>query len=175
MAHLAPHLVPRYAMYLSFTGGPTLLRIEDELGSPRAFPLYCAVDPTHYGPEVRVPRWDLGYMGTYSDDRQLALQQLLIEPARRAPDRRFIVVGPEYPDAIDWGADIERRRSPPRVLQPAGVCAQRDPSSDARGFCNAAAASDHEHDQRAAAGLQYVEIVAVTEQRVDQRSRARHR
>jgi spore maturation protein CgeB len=106
--YLSRDLIPRYAMYLSFTGGPTLDRLELELGSPRALPLYCSVDPAVYGPELRPVRWDLGYMGTYCDDRQPALQRLLIEPARREPARRFAVAGPQYPASVEWGPNIER-------------------------------------------------------------------
>jgi spore maturation protein CgeB len=106
--YLTRDLIPRYAMYLSFTGGPTLLKLELELGSPRALPLYCSVDPAVYGPELRPPRWDLAYMGTYSEDRQPALQQLLIQSARREPARRFAVVGPQYPASIEWAPNIER-------------------------------------------------------------------
>jgi spore maturation protein CgeB len=107
-SYVSRALIPRYAMYLSFTGGPTLARIEDELGSPRALPLYCSVDPAIYGPELRPPRWDLGYMGTYSDDRQPALAQLLIDPARREPGLRFAVAGPQYPASIEWTSNIDR-------------------------------------------------------------------
>jgi spore maturation protein CgeB len=106
--YLSKNLIPRYAMYLSFTGGPTLARLELELGSPRALPLYCSVDPAVYGPELRRPRWDLGYMGTYSDDRQPALSRLLIEPARREPGLKFAVAGPQYPASIEWAPNIER-------------------------------------------------------------------
>jgi spore maturation protein CgeB len=108
-AYLAPDLVPRYGMYLSFTGGPTLARIERELGSPRALPLYCSIDPTLYGPERRPLRWDLGYMGTYSADRQPAVERLLIEPARRAPSFYFVVAGPQYPREIAWPDNVQRR------------------------------------------------------------------
>ena len=52
--------------------------------------------------------WDLGYLGTYAEDRQPTLQRLLIEPARRLPDRRFVVAGPQYPASIDWPANVER-------------------------------------------------------------------
>jgi len=107
-AYLTRELIPRYAMYLSFTGGPTLARIAGELGAPRALPLYCSVDPAVYGPELRPPRWDLGYMGTYSEDRQPALQRLFIEPACREPARRFAVAGPQYPASIAWAPNIER-------------------------------------------------------------------
>ncbi len=107
-SYLARDLVPRYGMYLSFTGGPTLGRIERELGARRALALYCAVDPREYRPEPRATRWDLGYMGTYSADRQPAVERLLVEPARREPARRFVVAGPQYPAELAWPANVER-------------------------------------------------------------------
>jgi spore maturation protein CgeB len=33
---------------------------------------------------------------------------LLMEPARNLPERRFIVAGPQYPDDIQWPANIAR-------------------------------------------------------------------
>jgi len=107
--YLAPHLIPRYDLYLSFTGGPTLRRIEKELGSPRAVPLYCSVDPDLYFPDpVDEYDYDLGYLGTYSDDRQPTLDSLFIEPARRRPDLRFAVAGPQYPQSIEWPVNVRR-------------------------------------------------------------------
>jgi spore maturation protein CgeB len=106
--YLAPELVRRYQLYLSFTGGPTLRKIENELGAPRARALYCSVDPDLYAPEALAQRWDLGYMGTYSDDRQPAVQELLVEPARCEPGRKFVVVGPQYPSGMEWPANVER-------------------------------------------------------------------
>jgi spore maturation protein CgeB len=108
-SYLSADLIPGYDLYLSFTGGPTLRRIERELGAPRARALYCSVDPVLYAPEPGPRRWDLGYLGTYSDDRQPAVDRLLLEPARREPDRRFIVAGAQYPDATVWPANVERR------------------------------------------------------------------
>ena len=106
--YLTPALVRRYHLYLSFTGGPTLDRLEREYGSPMARPLYCSVDPELYFPEAAEPRWDLGYMGTYSPDRQPTLDRLLLEPARRHPDGRYVVAGPQYPASIRWPANVER-------------------------------------------------------------------
>ena len=106
--YLTPALVARYGLYLSFTGGPTLRRLERELGSPMARALYCSVDPALYHPEAAELRYDLGYMGTYSDDRQPTLDRLLVEPARRWPAGRFVVAGPLYPDAIAWPPNVER-------------------------------------------------------------------
>lgn len=113
--YLSEGLIPRYDRYLSFTGGPTLDLLEDRYGSPRALPLYCSFDPDLYHPEDRPIRWDLGYMGTYSDDRQPPLDALLLEPARRLPAGRFVVAGPQYPEDIAWPSGVERiAHLPPR-------------------------------------------------------------
>jgi spore maturation protein CgeB len=106
--YLTPEQIARYDLYLSFTGGPTLERIEEVFGSPMARALYCSVDETLYYPESRAVEWDLGYMGTYSDDRQPGLERLLIEPARRWCDGRFAVVGPQYPESIEWPPNVTR-------------------------------------------------------------------
>ena len=106
--YLSPEIIPDYDLYLSFTGGPALDRLEREFGSPAARALYCSVDPAHYRPTGEPKRWDLSYLGTWSSDRQPTLDRLLIEPARRAPGRRFAVAGPQYPDTIDWPANVER-------------------------------------------------------------------
>ena len=101
--------IGRYAVYFSFTGGPTLERLEREFGSPCARALYCAVDPELYRPlpEERV-RWELGYLGTYSADRQPPLEKLLIEPARQRPGRSMIVAGPQYPADVAWPGNVAR-------------------------------------------------------------------
>ena len=106
--YLSPEVIPGYAVYLSFTGGPTLDTIERRFGSPAARALYCSVDTDAYRPLPEPKRWDLSYLGTYSDDRQPTLERLLIEPARAMPDARFVVAGPQYPDTIDWPANVER-------------------------------------------------------------------
>lgn len=106
--YLDPALIPGYDIYFSFTGGPTLARLEQEFGSPRARALYCSVDAGRYQPLPVEKRWDLTYLGTYSDDRQPTLDTLLIETARRCPDKRFAVAGPQYPATIEWPANIER-------------------------------------------------------------------
>jgi len=113
--YLSPEIIPGYDVYLSFTGGPTLRHIERRYGSPAARALYCSVDPAAYPPLARETRWDLGYLGTYSPDRQPPLERLLVEPARRAPHLRFVVAGPQYPADIAWPANVERiEHVPPR-------------------------------------------------------------
>jgi spore maturation protein CgeB len=106
--YVTASLVRRYDLYLSFSGGPVLHRIEDKLGSPMARALYCSVDPKIYFPEERALKWDLGYMGTYSADRQPSLDHLLIEPALRSPELKTVVAGPMYPRELRWPSNIER-------------------------------------------------------------------
>jgi spore maturation protein CgeB len=106
--YLTPELIPGYDVYFSFTGGPTLDRLEQRYGSPAARALFCSVDATVYRPIKAEHRWDLSYLGTYSDDRQPTLERLLVETARRAPELRFVVAGPQYPETIDWPANVER-------------------------------------------------------------------
>lgn len=106
--YLVPDLVPRYQLYLSFTGGPVLKRIEDEFGAPRARALFCSVDPALYYPEIREWKWDLGYLGTYSDDRQPALERLFLEPARAWLEGRFVAAGPQYPPSVRWPGNVKR-------------------------------------------------------------------
>lgn len=106
--YLTPELIPGYHAYLSFTGGPTLDRLMRRYGSPAARALYCSVDAEAYRPLPEPKRWDLSYLGTYSPDRQPTLERLLLEPARRAPELRFCVAGPQYPEDIDWPANVER-------------------------------------------------------------------
>jgi spore maturation protein CgeB len=106
--YLSPHLIPKYDLYLSFTGGPTLRKIERKYRSPRARALYCSFDPEHYYPERRKTRWDLGYLGTYSDDRQPTVERLLLDAARRSRDAKFVVAGPQYPASIEWPRNVKR-------------------------------------------------------------------
>lgn len=106
--YLAASLIPRFDLYLSFTGGPLLGVIENAYGSPRARTLYCAAHVEQAMPLDRPARWALGYLGTYSEDRQISLQRLLLETARRMSDENFVVAGSQYPAAIDWPGNVER-------------------------------------------------------------------
>jgi spore maturation protein CgeB len=106
--YLSRDLIRRYDLYLSFTGGPTLMRLKDVYGARRARVLYCAINPDQYFPESLMALWDLGYLGTYSEDRQKLLDDFLLEPARQWQDGRFIVAGPQYPAEIAWPQNVQR-------------------------------------------------------------------
>ncbi|WP_439557826.1 CgeB family protein [Dyadobacter sp.] len=106
--YLHPNLIPLYNMYLSFTGGPTLTYLEEHYGSPMARPFYCSFDPELYYPEAHEKQWDLGYLGTYSDDRQPPLKALMLDAAEKMPGGKFVVAGPQYPGDIQWAGNVAR-------------------------------------------------------------------
>lgn len=106
--YLSPDLIPQYDLYLSFTGGPILNYIEGHYASPRARPLYYSFDPDLYRPLRMDKAYDLGYMGTYSCDRQPMLNELLIKSASRFNEGRFVVAGPKYPENIPWPVNVRR-------------------------------------------------------------------
>lgn len=88
-----------YDLVLSFTGGRALTALEEEMGARKVAALYGSVDPDLY---QRVApneyyRADFSYLGTYAADRQSALEELFIEPARRHREQRFMIGGAQYP------------------------------------------------------------------------------
>jgi spore maturation protein CgeB len=97
-----------FDLVLSYTGGQALAELKSLLGARHVVPLYGSVDPeTHFPapPEERF-RADLSYLGTYAQDRQAALEDLFIEPARRRPDLRFVIGGPQYPSGFPWTENL---------------------------------------------------------------------
>lgn len=103
-------LIPCYTAYLSFTGGPALRELETHFGAQSAVPFYCSVDPDIYRPveQRRDFLCDLSYLGTYAVDRQPSLERLLLESAALLPESRFLVAGPQYPDGVRWGNNVDR-------------------------------------------------------------------
>jgi spore maturation protein CgeB len=61
-----------------------------------------------YYPQPDPQEWTLGYLGTYSADRQPPLESLMLDAARRLPLADFVVAGPQYPSSIDWPANVRR-------------------------------------------------------------------
>lgn len=105
--YLARRQVPLFDLYFSFSGGRMLDRLRGEFGARRALPLYCAVDLDIHRNTGTGTTWDLGYLGTYSPDRQPTLERLLLKPARQLPDMRFVVAGSSYPTDVRWPANVQ--------------------------------------------------------------------
>ncbi len=125
--YLPPDGLAGFDLVLSYTGGVALERLRSLLGARRVAPLYGSVDPDahHPVPPVEEYRADLSYLGTYAADRQRALEQLLVEPARRLPGRRFVIGGAQYPKDFPWAENIFFVRHMPPPLHPAFFSSSR--------------------------------------------------
>lgn len=97
-----------FDLVLSYTGGAALEMLETLLGARDARALYGHVDPEVHQPVTPVERYraDLSYLGTYAADRQRTLESLFVEPARRRPQRRFLIGGAQYPADFPWTRNV---------------------------------------------------------------------
>lgn len=127
VSYIGPRGFADFDLVLSYTGGAALDALESQLGARRVAPLYGSVDPAahHPVPARESYRADFSYLGTYAADRQAALESLFIEPARRMPERRFVIGGAKYPDDFPWSANTFFVRHLPPGEHPAFFCSSR--------------------------------------------------
>jgi spore maturation protein CgeB len=106
--YIGPRGLGEFDVVLSYTGGRALEELQSRLGARWVVPLYGSVDQDAYRPTDGTAHYraDLSYLGTYAADRQPVLEQLLVGPARRLPDRRFLIGGAQYPAAFPWTSNI---------------------------------------------------------------------
>jgi spore maturation protein CgeB len=116
-----------FDLVLSYTGGRALEELQSRLGARRVAPLYGFVDPEAHAPAAARDdfRADLSYLGTYAADRQQVLERLLVEPARRMRERRFVIGGAQYPDDFPWTSNIFFVRHLPPALHSAFFSSSR--------------------------------------------------
>jgi spore maturation protein CgeB len=113
------------------------------LGARRIAPLYGHVDPDTHRPVPPQTHYaaDLSYLGTYSQDRQDALETLLIDPARARPALRFLIGGAQYPHDFPWVPNVYFVRHLPPAEHPAFFSSSRltlnvtRPAMAAMGWC----------------------------------------
>ncbi len=113
-----------FDLVLSFTGGRALHELRDRLGAKHVAPLYGSVDPERHKPCDPHPLWSAAcsYLGTWSHDRQAALDALFLEPARRCRDATFVLAGSQYPEAVAGPANVIRHEHVPPPSHPAFYC-----------------------------------------------------
>src|SRR5205823_11103288 len=83
--YLRSDQVALFETYFSFAGGPALDELESVWGARCAEALYCGVDTSVYRPVAVDSRFEclLSYVGTYAKDRQAAVEEMLLAPARK--------------------------------------------------------------------------------------------
>jgi spore maturation protein CgeB len=125
--YLPPQGLGDFDLVLSYTGGEALSQLRSQLNARLAMPLYGSVDPAEHRPVAPVTayRSELSYLGTYAEDRQRALANLFLEPARRLPSRRFLIGGAQYPSSFPWSENIHFKRHLPPAEHPAFFSSSR--------------------------------------------------
>jgi spore maturation protein CgeB len=113
-----------FDLVLSYAGGSALDGLRRQAGARVVAPLYGSVDPDVHRPVTgaRDRRSDMSYLGTYSLDRQDALEALFIRPAQLRPDCRFALAGSQYPPDFPWMSNILYFSHMPPADHPAFFC-----------------------------------------------------
>ena len=109
VTYLPPAGLGDFDLVLSFTGGRALELLRDRLGARRVAALYGSVDASWHHPVEARPAWSAvcSYLGTWSEDRQAALETLFLEPACQRDDA-FVIGGAMYPKHIRWPPNVTR-------------------------------------------------------------------
>ncbi|MBI3802762.1 MAG: glycosyltransferase [Nitrospirae bacterium] len=125
--YLPPGGLADFDLVLSYAGGEALTALQERLGARRVAPLYGCVDPAVHRPvsPVAAYRADLSYLGTYAADRQEALEQLFITPARQLAHRRFLLGGSLYPQNFPWTENLFFLQHVAPSEHPAFYCSSR--------------------------------------------------
>lgn len=112
--------IAAFDLVLSFVGGPALAELEGTHGARVARALYGCVDPDDYRRvEARLDfACDLSYMATYAPDRQPKMDELFVEPARRHPQKQFMLAGSMYPWDRPWPENVRRVEHVPPQSHP---------------------------------------------------------
>jgi spore maturation protein CgeB len=140
--YMPPGGLGDFDLVLSYTGGRALDLLRDQLGARRVAPLYGSVDPLHHYPVAPAAHWRAAcsYLGTWSEDRQGALDTLFLQPARLTRER-FLIGGSNYPANAAWPANVTRidHVAPPEhpafyCSSPLTISVTRAPMA-ALGFC----------------------------------------
>jgi spore maturation protein CgeB len=125
--YIPPGGLGEFDLVLSYTGGSSLDELRRRLGARRVAPLYGSVDPEVHRPAPPDPRYqaDLGYLGTYAEDRDPVLRALFVQPAARLPQQKFIIAGSMYDHTFPWRANIFFVNHLPPADHPAFYCSTR--------------------------------------------------
>ncbi len=106
--YISVELLPQFDYYFSFAGGAVLDKLAKRYRVQNPISFWCTVDPEVHFPCPGRFDWELGYLGTYSADRQRKLETLLNRTAGEMPNKSFVVAGPMYPESIRWPKNVAR-------------------------------------------------------------------
>ena len=127
VSYLPDEGLAEFNLVLSYTGGRALEELQSRLGARSALPLYGWVDPELHrpAPPMEEFRCALSYLGTFAADRQPALEELFVQPARSLPGSHFVIGGAQYPQDFPWTENLYFVRHLPPALHPSFFCSGR--------------------------------------------------
>lgn len=127
VSYIGPRGLADFDLVLSYTGGKALEELQSKLGARRVAALYGSVDTIVHRRQAPVEQYRAGlsYVGTYAADRQPTLERLFLEPARRLPERRFLIAGAKYPPEFPWIDNVYFVRHVPPPEHAALYCSSR--------------------------------------------------
>jgi spore maturation protein CgeB len=87
--------VAKYDVVFTYGGGDPVVSAYHDFGARACVPIYNALDPETHHPEPPVPRYraDLSLLANRLPDREARVAEFFFEPARRLPDRSFVLGG----------------------------------------------------------------------------------
>jgi spore maturation protein CgeB len=100
--------LPRYDLVLTYGGGPPVIAEYEQFGAKRCVPIYNALDPDTHHPVPHDPRFsaDLGFLGNRLPDREARVREFFLEPAKRLPQRRFLLGGSGWDQGITLSNNV---------------------------------------------------------------------
>lgn len=92
--------LPKLDLVLTYGGGDRVVAAYRQLGARACVPIYNALDPTthHPVPPDACYQADLGFLGNRLPDREARVEEFLLRPAEKMPDRDFLLGGAGWDD-----------------------------------------------------------------------------
>lgn len=135
-----------FDLVLSSLGGRALDDLLSRFGARRVAALLPGADPERCRPVPRVDRYrcDLSLVRDYDREVERPLAALLVAPAQRLPQRRFLIGGAGYPDHFPWTENMSHFRHLPATERASVYASSRltldvtPPTKRAVGHCPSA-------------------------------------
>lgn len=93
--HALRQTLPQLDFVFTYGGGDPVVEAYEALGARCCVPIYNALDPETHHPVPADPRFaaDLAFLGNRLPDREARVEAFFLDPARRLPDRSFLIGG----------------------------------------------------------------------------------
>ncbi len=99
-AHPVRQALPRLDIVFTYGGGAPVIEAYEAFGARECVPIYNALDPATHHPVPPDPAFacDLAFLGNRLPDRESRVEEFLLRPAERLPDKHFLIGGNGWHD-----------------------------------------------------------------------------